>query len=135
MNPIQKPITYLTLALSLLGTPTYSLAGNYEKEAYQTFVKILKINTNQPIHLVARAVDVYIQKFADKIGNQDNYASPEELKIASQELNGISGKVADQYFGNKNSKTELEEMNKLNSQIERYPGLAGILFADGKYNH
>ena len=127
MNLLQKPILYLTLLASLSGgIVNDTLAVNPSKEAYNTFMDILKIPKCQSIYDQRQVAKVYIFNLADKLGNQNKNATTKEIKKALDELNEVSGKVADQYFGNKNGKTEPWEFEKMGSSMNEFPGLEEI---------
>jgi len=127
MNPIKKTITYLTVGLTLLVSPIDSFSKNYEKEAYKTFKKIINIRQNQTTSEQKRAARVYILKLADEIGNKNKHASPKEIKKALIELENVEGKIADQYFGDKDGIPEIWEINNMNSSIQTYPGLETLI--------
>jgi len=94
-----------------------SQGGQNRSEAvYQAFEDIMNIR-ERSVYRIGRCGEAYLYRLADRIGNNNGYASPQEIKHALNKL----GKITDRYFGNNDGRLEPDEIDRIDN-----PGLRSI---------
>jgi len=121
-NYVGRWLMSAALVTSLFGgmpnqATAQSQGGQNRSEAvHEAFEDIMNIR-GRSAYRIGRCAEVYLYRLADRIGNNNGYASLWEIKHALNEL----GKITDRYFGNNDGRLEPDEIDRIDN-----PGLRSI---------
>jgi len=106
--------TGLMIGGALIGSMAH--ARNYTpsvEKGLKALNRIYQTSLDQTDYMLGECVRVYFHEMCDKNGNNDHYATPEEMWETARDINHAVYEFADQKFGDKDGKTDFEELNAM----------------------